>query len=415
MNTPIPYGRQHITQEDIDAVAEVLRSDYLTQGPKVKEFEDAFSAYVGAKYAVAVSNGTAALHLNALALGVKPGDKVITTPITFAASANCVRYCGGQVVFADIDPDTYLLDIDSVRKLLEASPKGTYAGIIPVDFAGRAVDLEAFRALADAFDCWIIEDSCHSPGGYFIDSKGKKQHCGNGQFADLAIFSFHPVKHIAAGEGGMITTNNEELYKKLLMLRSHGITRDESLFENSIEFASGNLNSEPQPSNSSYPAWYMEMRALGYNYRITDFQAALGLSQLKRADEGLKRRQEIASRYYQTFKDLPQVTDRNYEVDNNPQHSTEYRPQSGHAYHLYILEVKNRLGLYNHLRENQIFAQVHYIPIHLMPYYRQFGWKEGDMPIAETYYQNCISLPMYPTLGLEQQAFVIHMVNSYYR
>ena len=215
---PIPYGKQNITAEDIRAVVEALKSDYLTQGPKIKEFEDAFAKYIGSKYAVAVSNGTAALHLNTLALGLKPGDKVITTPITFAASANCVRYCGGEVIFADIDPETYLLDINSVRKLLEGSPIGTYKGIIPVDFAGRAVDLEAFRSLADEFGCWIIEDSCHSPGGYFIDSKGNKQHCGNGNFADLAIFSFHPVKHIACGEGGMVTTNDETLYNKLFTM-----------------------------------------------------------------------------------------------------------------------------------------------------------------------------------------------------
>jgi dTDP-4-amino-4,6-dideoxygalactose transaminase len=193
-----------------------LKSDFLTQGPKINEFETAFAQYIGSKYAVAVANGTAALHLCALALNVKEGDKVITTPITFAASANCVRYCGGEVVFADIDPTTYLLDIKAVRKLLEDAPKGTYKGIIPVDFAGRAVDLEAFRKLADEFDCWLIEDACHAPGGFFTDSKEIKQNCGNGNFADLAIFSFHPVKHIACGEGGMITTNDEQLYKKLI-------------------------------------------------------------------------------------------------------------------------------------------------------------------------------------------------------
>lgn len=210
---PIPYGRQHITEEDIQAVVETLQSDYLTQGPKIAEFEEAFAKYIGSKYAVAISNGTAALHLCALALNVQPGQKVITTPITFAASANCIRYCGGEVVFADIDPVTYLLDIEAVRKILAASPKGTYAGIVPVDFAGRAVNMEAFKMLADEFGLWIIEDACHAPGGYFIDSKGVQQMCGKGNFANLAIFSFHPVKHIACGEGGMITTNNKELYE----------------------------------------------------------------------------------------------------------------------------------------------------------------------------------------------------------
>ena len=212
---PIPYGKQHITPEDIQAVVETLQSEFLTQGPKIKEFEEAFAKYIGVRYAVAVANGTAALHLCTLALSVKPGQKVITTPITFAASANCVRYCGGEVVFADINPETYLIDINKVRKLLEDAPKGTYQGLIPVDFAGRAVNLEEFRQVADEYGLWIIEDACHAPGGYFIDSKGQQQNCGNGNFADLAIFSFHPVKHIACGEGGMITTNDEKLYRKL--------------------------------------------------------------------------------------------------------------------------------------------------------------------------------------------------------
>src|SRR5690606_31228463 len=273
-NNAIPYGRQHILEEDIQAVVETLQSDYLTQGPRIAAFEAAFSAYVGSKYAVAVANGTAALHLCALALGVKAGDKVITTPITFAASANCVRYCGGEVVFADIDPVTYLLDIDKVTNLLESSAKGTYKGIIPVDFAGRAVDLEAYKKLAKKYDLWIIEDACHAPGGFFIDAREQRQHCGNGTFSDLAIFSFHPVKHIAAGEGGMITTNDGQLYQKLLQLRTHGIVKSEEAFTNTIDFAGG---------HETYPGWYMEMQVLGFNYRLTDFQAALGMSQLKRA------------------------------------------------------------------------------------------------------------------------------------
>jgi UDP-4-amino-4,6-dideoxy-N-acetyl-beta-L-altrosamine transaminase len=417
--SPIPYGKQHITQADIDAVIETLTSDFLTQGPKIAEFEYAFSQYVGSKYAVAVANGTAALHLCALALGVKPGEKVITTPITFAASANCVRYCGGEVVFADIDPETYLLDINNVRALLEASPKGTYKGIIPVDFAGRAANLEAFRKLADEFGCWIIEDACHAPGGFFIDSKGQQQNCGNGAFADLAIFSFHPVKHIACGEGGMITTNNENLYKKLLTLRTHGITRDSSLFQNTFDFASGQqltansqqltANSQQLTANSQWPNWYMEMQTLGYNYRLTDFQAALGLSQLQRADEGLDKRKSIANKYHEAFKNLPQITDRNYEAIT----ANSQTPINGHAYHLYIIEVKNRFELYNYLRSKNIFAQIHYIPCHLMPYYRQFGWKEGDMPNAENYYKGCISLPMYPTLTEEEQQYVIESILAF--
>lgn len=392
---PIPYGKQNITQVDIDAVAEVLKADYLTQGPKIKEFEDAFATYVGAKYAVAVSNGTAALHLCALTLNVNEGQKVITTPITFAASANCVRYCGGEVVFGDIDPETYLLDINSVRELLEASPKGTYSGVIPVDFAGRAVDLEAYRKLANEYELWIIEDACHAPGGSFVKTNGEESKCGSGEFADLAIFSFHPVKHIASGEGGMITTNNEALYKRLLALRTHGIVKDENLYTNSVDFASGAEKAD------SYPLWYMEMQDLGYNYRLTDFQAALGLSQLQRADEGIKRRREIASTYEKAFKDKAFIKGQSGVV-------------TGHAYHLYVIEVDDRLGLYNYLREKHVYAQIHYIPCHLMPYYRSQGWNEGDRQHSETYYKSCISLPMYPTLTDIEQVHVISLIDSYY-
>lgn len=388
----IPYGRQNITAEDIEAVTDTLKSDFLTQGPKIHEFEVSFAQYVGARYAVAVSNGTSALHLCALALNINPGDKVITTPITFAASANCVRYCGGDVVFADIDPQTYLLDINHVRNLLESAPLGTYKGIIPVDFAGRAVDLEAFKKLAIEYGLWIIEDACHAPGGFFVDSQGVTQLCGNGKFADLAIFSFHPVKHIACGEGGMITTDCEELYQRLLQLRTHGIVKSEDAFLNGIEFAGG---------NDAYPGWYMEMQLLGFNYRLTDFQAALGLSQLQRADEGLVRRREIALQYAKAFSDEIFVKGQSGLVN-------------GHAYHLYVLEVEDRLGLYNYLRKNNIFAQVHYIPCHLMPYYRQYGWNEGDLELSETYYRRCISLPMYPTLTEAEQEYVIDMVKRYY-
>lgn len=395
-NTIIPYGKQSITKEDIDAVVAVLQSDYLTQGPRIKEFEDQFARYVGSKYAVAVANGTAALHLCALALGVQEGDKVITTPITFAASANCVRYCGGEVVFSDIDPETYLLDINKVKSLLENAPKGTYKGIIPVDFAGRAVDLEAFRKLADEYNLWIIEDSCHAPGGHFIDGKGVLQNCGNGNYADLAIFSFHPVKHIACGEGGMITTNDQTLYKKLLLLRSHGITKNESEYTNSVQFACGQ-----EEENNQYPSWYMEMQCLGFNYRLTDFQAALGISQLQRANEGLIKRRSIAANYSNAFNNLPFIKAQTGIVE-------------GHAYHLYVIEVENRLELYDFLRENKVFAQIHYVPCHLMPYYRELGWKEGDFPNSESYYKGCISLPIYPTLSSSEQDFVIKKINSFF-
>ena len=379
----LPYGRQHITDEDIQAVVEVLKSDFLTQGPNVKMFEDAFAAYVGARFAVAVSNGTAALHLNAMVLGVKPGDKVITTPITFVASANCVRYCGGEVLFSDIDPETYLLDIRGVRALLENDKQREIKGIIPVNFAGRVVDMEAFRKLADEFGCWIIEDACHSPGGYFVDSAGNKVLSGSGKYAELAIFSFHPVKHIAAGEGGMITTNDEVLYKKLLNLRTHGIQQDAS------------------KKREDHGVWYYEMQELGYNYRLTDFQAALGKSQLGRADAGLERRRMIAARYQEAFSGAPFIKGQSGVV-------------AGHAYHLYVIETDDRKGLIEYLREHQIFAQVHYIPAHLMPYYQGRGWKKNDMPLAELYYNRCLSLPLFPTLSDADQEFVIKKVFDFY-
>ena len=396
MNHIIPYGKQHITDEDLKAVADTLVSNYLTQGPKITEFEENFAEYIGCKYAVAVSNGTAALHIAALALGLKKGDKVITTPITFAASANCIRYCDADVVFADIDPDTYLLDINNVRKLLEASPKGTYKGIIPVDFAGRMVNLEEYRQLANEYDLWIIEDACHAPGAFLIDSKGGKQLAGNGKFADVSIFSFHPVKHIACGEGGMITTNDLEIYKELHRLRSHGITKGDDQYTNTKDFACSTENA------TDYPGWYMEMQQLGFNYRITDIQAALGNSQLKRADQGLDKRKAIASIYDEAFANKDYILGQSHFIE-------------GHAYHLYVIETKDRFGLYNYLRTKNIFAQIHYIPCHLMPYYREFGWKEGDLPHAENYYKHCISLPMYPTLTDDEQQFVLNSIDEYYK
>lgn len=397
----IPYGRQDITNRDIEAVTRVLKSDYLTQGPEIAQFEQAFADYVGSTYAVAVANGTAALHLCALALDVNESSKVITTPLTFAASGNCIRYCGGTLDFADIDSKTYLLDVDAVRKKLESNPKGTYSGIIPVEFAGRAVDLEAFRKLADEFGLWIIEDACHAPGGYFTDSQGKKQFCGNGKFADLAIFSFHPVKHIASGEGGMITTNDKALYERLLKLRTHGITKNESEFELDLDFATGTTNSESENASSTYPGWYMEMQELGYNYRLTDFQAALGHSQLQDAPQRLERRREIAQKYNEAFSDSAYILGQSGHIES-------------HAYHLYVIETPKRLELYNFLRTNGIYAQVHYIPLHLMPYYRSFGWKPGDMPNAESYYKGCLSLPIFPNLTEEEQDFVISKIKEFF-
>lgn len=383
MHKPIPYGRQCITDDDIQAVLETLKSDYLTQGPKIEEFECAFADYVGSKYAVAVNNATAGLHLAAVALSVQPGDKVIVTPMTFAASANCIRYCGGEVVFCDIDPDTYLMDVHKLESILKSSPKGTYKGIVPVDFAGYPLNLEAFRKLADEYGLWIIEDACHAPGGYFLDTNGNEQYCGNGNFADLAVFSFHPVKHIATGEGGMVTTNSKELYDKLCLYRTHGITKD------------------PTKLHEHHGGWYYEMQELGYNYRLTDFQAALGISQLKRAEEGLDRRHHLVMQYNEAFSKVEGI--------KVPYNADDVY----HAYHLYIIQVADRLGLYNYLHENNIYAQIHYVPLHLMPYYQQLGNGKGDLSVVEEYYEHCLSLPMFPTLADEEQEYVINKVLAF--
>ncbi len=372
----IPYGRQNIEKDDIDAVVQTLTADFLTQGPKVKEFEDMFATYVDAKYAVAVNNATAGLHLAVLALGLKEGERVITTPITFAASANCVRYAGGEVWFADIDPNTYLLSLQSTRELIESKPKGYFKGIIPVDFAGLPVNLEEFKELADEHELWIIEDACHAPGGYFYDSNETKQLCGNGNFADIGIFSFHPVKHIACGEGGMITTNSKEVYEKLLLLRTHGITKKDM--------------------NENHGGWYYEMKRLGFNYRLTDIQSALGITQLSKNKIGVKRRNEIAETYKIAFKNKIKYQS----LPNN----------TLNAHHLFIIEIENRKGLYDFLKEHNIHAQIHYIPLHTLPYYKEIGYDHANLDNAERYYSNCISLPMFPTLSHQEQAYVIEKV-----
>jgi len=380
MNTKIiPYGRQSIEQDDIEAVVNTLQSDFLTQGPKVLEFEKKFADYIGSKYAVAVNNATSGLHLSVLSLGLSKGDRVITTPITFAASANCIRYAGAEVWFADINPDTYLLSIKSVRSLLESKPRGFFKGIIPVDFAGLPINLEDFRSLANEYNLWLIEDACHAPGGYFTDTKGVSQRCGNGNYADLGVFSFHPVKHIACGEGGMVTTNSEVLYSKLLLLRTHGITK-ENMQENQ-------------------GAWFYEMQALGFNYRLTDIQSALGITQLAKNDRGVEKRNEIAKKYKQAFQGRVKFQELPQKFYN--------------AHHLFVIEVENRKGLYEFLKEHHIFTQIHYIPVHTLPYYKEIGYKTADLSNAENYYSKCISLPMYPILKQKEQEFVIDKVLEY--
>jgi UDP-4-amino-4,6-dideoxy-N-acetyl-beta-L-altrosamine transaminase len=391
----IPYGRQNITDSDIEAVTEALKGDFLTQGPKILEFETKFSKYIGSKYSVCVSNGTAALHLSCLALNVGKGTNVITTPITFAATANCVKYCGGNVHFVDINPFTYLIDSQSIVNLIESKPQGFFSGIITVNLAGRVVNLEEINQIAKRFNLWVIEDACHSPGGYFIDKKEDKIQSGSGIYSDLSIFSFHPVKHIACGEGGMITTNNLEFYNKLLKLRTHGIVKEPVEFQNSIELAGGDSDS------NLYPLWYMEMQSLGFNYRITDFQAALGISQLSRAKQGIDKRRLIALKYDNSFKNIPQIIGHSGYLE-------------GHAYHLYIIQVADRLNLYNYLRLHNIYAQIHYFPCHLMPYYQEQGYKLGDFPISEEYYATCLSLPMFPSLENTEQEYIIETILQYY-
>lgn len=381
----IPYGHQHINDDDVQAVISALRSDYMTQGPLIGQFEKDFANYLGVKYACVVSNGTAALHLCAMALDIKPGDKIITTPITFVASANGFRYQGAAVVFCDIDPKTFLMDLDKLEQILKASPIGTYKAVVPVDFAGYPIDEERLRKLADEYGFAIVVDACHAPGGSFTDSKGEKQMIGNCKYADLTVFSFHPVKHIATGEGGAVTTNSKELFEKVALYRTHGITKNPARLE------------------KNDGGWYYEMQELGYNYRITEMQAALGISQLKRLDWSIERRNEISKKYDEAFKGTAV--------------KTPFRAEGlVHAFHLYIIQVDptKRKGLYDFLRANNVYSQVLYIPAHLMPYYRQYGWKVGDMPVAEDYYSKCLALPMFPTLTDEEQNWIISKVKEYF-
>ncbi len=381
----INYGRQNITDEDVDLVVKTLKSDYLTQGPMVKAFEDKFAKYIGAKYAVAVTNGTDALHLCNMAMELKPGDKIITSPITFVASANATLYAGGEIDFVDIDSRTFTIDLDKLEEKLENAPKGTYKGVVPVDFAGYPVDVERLKNIANKHNIWILEDACHAPGGYFVDSKSKEQYCGNGIYSDLSIFSFHPVKHIATGEGGMVTTNDENLYKKLKMLSSHGITKDPNILEN------------------NHGGWYYEMHELGYNYRLSDINCALGVSQLDRAEKNVELRNMIAEKYNEAFINIDEIA--TPFVEDNIYH----------AYHLYVIQTDRRKELYDYLRKNNIFTQVHYSPVHLNPYYKKMGWQENDYPIAENYYNKALSLPMFPTLTEEEQSFVIETILEFYR
>lgn len=373
----IPYGRQTIEEDDIQAVVDVLRSDYLTTGPKIAEFEKMVADYVGAKYAVAISNGTSALHAACFAAGIQPGDEVITTPLTFAASSNCVLYCGGTPVFADVDPKTYNIDPEDIRRKITDKTKA----IIAVHLAGQPCDMDEIHKIAKEHDLLVIEDGAHALGSVY---KGKKV----GTLSDMTTFSFHPVKPITTGEGGMIVTDNEELYQKMMLFRSHGITRDENLMTR---------NDGP---------WFYQQLDLGYNYRITDIQCALGCSQMKKLDRFLARRKEIVARYNEAFADCENII-------------TPYQlPETESGWHLYIVQVKNcdRKKVFESLREQGIAVNVHYIPVYLHPYYQEHGYKDVHCKNAEEVYSHIISLPLYPTLTVEEQEYVIetlkHVING---
>ena len=364
----IPYGRQTIEEDDIQAVVDVLRSDYLTTGPKIAEFEKMVADYVGAKYAVAISNGTSALHAACFAAGIQPGDEVITTPLTFAASSNCVLYCGGTPVFADVDPKTYNIDPEDIRRKITDKTKA----IIAVHLVGQPCDMDEIHKIAKEHDLIVIEDGAHALGSVY---KGKKV----GTLSDMTTFSFHPVKPITTGEGGMIVTDNEEFYQKMMLFRSHGITRDENLMTR---------NDGP---------WFYQQLDLGYNYRITDIQCALGCSQMKKLDRFLALRKEIVARYNEAFADCENIV-------------TPYQlPETESGWHLYIVQVKNcdRRKVFEALREHGIAVNVHYIPVYLHPYYQEHGYKDVHCRNAEEVYSHIISLPLYPTLTEEQQQYVI--------
>jgi perosamine synthetase len=375
MRRSIPYGRQWIDEEDIEAVVEVLRSDWLTTGPKVGEFEKEFARFTGAREAVAVSSGTAALHSIMHAIGVSPNDEVIVPPITFVATANVVVFQGGTPVFADVDPETLLIDPEEIKTKITPRTKA----VIAVDYAGQPCNYDALRAIADRYGIILIADACHSLGARY-----KGQNAGT--LADLTAFSFHPVKHITTGEGGVVTTNTTELADKMRRFRNHGIDSDHR-------------------QRVEQGTWYYEMVDIGYNYRITDFQCALGLSQLRKLPNWLIRRHEIAQQYNNAFSGIPAIR------------PLAVAPEVYHAYHLYVLGCYpesariNREYLFARLREEGIGANVHYIPVHLHPFYRKrFGYKEGDCPMAEKAYERIISLPIFPRMDKRDVSTVIDAV-----
>ncbi len=370
----IPYGRQQIDEEDIREVVRVLLSDYLTTGPKIQEFEEAVAQYTGARYAVAVSSGTAALHIACLAAGIGEGDEIITTPITFAASANCALYCGGRPVFADICPDTYNIDPADIQRKITSRTKA----LIPVHYTGQPCQMDEIHGIAREHGLVVIEDGAHALGARY---RGQRI----GGLSDMTCFSFHPVKHITTAEGGMVLTNDEKLYERLRLYRSHGITREEKL-----------LQEDQGP-------WYYEQLDLGYNYRISDVQCALGISQLKKLPHFLQRRREIARVYDQAFEGQQDII-------------TPYqREECENSYHLYVIQVpaQKRRDIFQKLREDGIGVNVHYIPVYHHPYYQQIGYDGVSCPQAEQLYRGLISLPIHPGLSREEQEYVIECVKRH--
>lgn len=382
---PLPYGRQWITEADIKAVTDVLRSDWLTQGPAIERFERKVAEFCGAKHAVAVSSATAALHIGALSLGLDPGDRLWTSPNTFVASANCARYCGAEVDFVDIDPRTYNLSIEKLTAKLEQAAKEDKLPkiVVPVDFAGQSCELDKLKPLADKYGFAIMQDASHAIGARY-----QGQPTGDGRFSDLTIFSFHPVKIITTGEGGMIVTNRTDLYEKLIRLRTHGITRDPKLL-----------------TQESHGGWYYEQLELGYNYRITDLQAALGASQMERLEEFVTRRRALAARYSELLKSSPLTLPHQH-------------PQTNSSWHLYVIRLqldriqKSHRQVFEELRANGIGVQLHYIPVHTQPYYRELGFKSGDFPEAEKYYGEAISLPMFAAMTDADQDRVVETLKQ---
>ncbi|MDY6937245.1 MAG: UDP-4-amino-4,6-dideoxy-N-acetyl-beta-L-altrosamine transaminase [Cyanobacteriota bacterium] len=388
VNSFIPYGRQDISQQDIDAVVNVLRSDWITQGPAIPRFEQAVADYCGVKYVVAVTSATAALHIACLAADLGPGDSLWTSPNTFVASANCGLYCGAQVDFIDIDPRTYNLSIEELERKLElAKQQGKLPKIVvPVHLAGQSCQMERIAELAQHYGFQIIEDASHAIGANY---RGKP--VGSCAFSDMTVFSFHPVKIITTGEGGMVLTNREDLYEKLIRLRTHGITRNPDLIQ-----------------EESHGGWYYQQLELGFNYRITDIQAALGASQMARLDEFVARRRSLTARYHELLQDLP--------ITLPWQH-----PDTESSWHLYVIRLqlekinKTHRQVFEELRQAEIGVNLHYIPVHTQPYYQKLGFAWGDFPQSEQYYREAISIPLYAGLSEVNQDRVVSSIKTVLR